>query len=330
MELPSSDKTNLVQKGLAIIILGAVLYGAVLLLNQVLPPITQLFRNIWMLLLYGVPLLLVGLYIVSNPLLIWGFFKTLSYKLTSFLVKMDPLSVMDRYVEYLKKKLQNLGETITILAGKKVKLDRKIQELNARIKENVSKGKAARKINTDSSMQQAALYGVKIGTDTNTLTMLIPIQERADKSLKFLNALSENWKFGIEKLEYQIEGKRAEYEIIKETTKGLKSADALINSDNEAAKLYGMSVKSLEESASQQIGYIEEFEKRSKGIMDNIEIEKQSIKDEGLAVLEQYMNDENLKLNFSTQGIQDISYETIPSQSTLKTTPKFKFLGNKN
>lgn len=328
MELPSSDKTNLVQKGIAFIILGAVLYGAVLLLNQVLPPITQLFRNIWMLLLYGVPLLLVGLYIISNPLVIWGFFKTLSYKLTSFLVKMDPLSVMDRYVEYLKKKLANLGETINVLSGKKIKLDRKIEELNARIEENIKKGRAAKKLNTESSIQQAALYGTKIQTDTGTLNMLQPMHERADKSLKFLNALSENWKFGIEKLEYQIEGKRAEYEIIKETTKGLKSAEDFINSDNEAAKLYGMSVKALEESVTQQIGYIDEFEKRSKGIMDNIEIEKQSIKDEGLAVIEQYMNDDNLKLNFSTQGIQDIAYEPVAPKAT--SIPKFKFLGNKN
>jgi hypothetical protein len=157
--------------------------------------------------------------------------------------------------------------------------------------------------------------------------MLEPMQQRADKSLKFLNSLAENWKFGIEKLEYQIAGKRAEYEIIKETTKGLKSAEDFINSDNEAAKLYGMSVKALEESVTQQIGYIDEFEKKSKGIMDNIAIEKQSIKDEGLAVLEEYMNNDNLKLDFSSQAIQDISYETIPNKTT---TPKFKFLGNKN
>lgn len=327
--LPSSikDKTNAGQKVLALAILAAVGYGAVILLNKVIPPITQLIQNIWLLLAWGVPLALIVLYVISNPLLVWGFFKTISWKLTSWLVKMDPLSVMDRYVEYLKKKHRGLNESITVLVGKRNKLDRKIFDLNNRMKENAKFGTAA--INTNNTTA-ASMYGTKVATDKNTLQMLAPMSARMERSLKFMTQLSDNWKYGIEQLEFQISAKREEYEIIKETTRGLKSAEDFINSDNEAAKLYGMSLKALEESVTQQIGYIDEFERKSKDIMAGMDIEKQARTDEGLQALEEYMKGDVSNLQFNPNvATQDISYELAPNGNGATKVTKFNIL-NKN
>lgn len=288
------DKTNKSQKLFAYALLGGAIFGAIKLFNAYFAPVMILFmKNLWTMLLIGTPLVLVAIYVIANPAFIWGFFKTLSWKLTSWLIKMDPLSVMDRYVDYLKKKLVNLTGTVQTLVGKKVKLDRNIDSLKDKIGDNLHLGQAAIK---QSKTAEASAFGVKVATDKATLKMLVPLQTRLDKNLEFLKGLSENWEFGIEKLQYQIQGKRAEYEIIKETTRGLKSAEDFINSDNESARLYGQGLKALEESVTQKIGYIEEFERRSKGMMNSISIEKQAIQDEGLQELEQYMNDGKLEL----------------------------------
>lgn len=297
--LPSSlnDKTNGMQKVLAFGLLAAVGWGVVKLLNAVLPSINEMIKNIWTLLMYGVPLAILVLYVISNPLIIWGFFKTLSWKFTSWLIKMDPLSVMDRYVEYLGKKLRNLKGTVTVLQGKKVKLERQINALEDKCEEHIRLGKAAYKTQGKDS-PAVSLYGTKLETDRSSLENIKPLYQRIDRNLTFLQKLEENWEYGIQKLTYQIEGKRSEYEIIKETTKGLKNAEDMINSDNAAARAYGMSVKALEESVTQQIGYIDEFERRSKDIMRGIDIEKQANHDEGLAELEKYLLDDNLKFSF--------------------------------
>ena len=317
ININSGDKTNLPQKVFAFGILGALGYGAVLLLNSVIPPITQLMKNIWELALYGIPLALIVLYVVSNPLMVWGFFKTLSWKLTSWMIKLDPLSVMDRYVDYLRKKLIGLNQTVTVLTGKKSKLDRNIADLKSKIEYNAKMGASAI---SQGLQNEASAYGVKVQTDRNTISLLLPLQTRLDKSLEFLSALSDNWKFGIEKLEYQIQGKRTEYEIIKETTKGLKNAEDFINSDNEAARIYGQSLKALEESVTQKIGYIEEFERRSKGLMSSINIEKKAIQDEGLKELEKYMKDGNLVLpDFSKLADGDLAYEMVKPKSSSNT-----------
>lgn len=321
--LPNIQKLTGVQKIFAFVLLGAAALGAIKLFNMFVAPHLLLFtKNIWLLLVTGGPLVLIALYVISNPFVIWGFFRTLSWKLTSWLIKQDPLSVMDRYVEYLEKKLKNLGLTINVLAGKKIKLDRNVNELQGKLESNLRLGNAAK---IQNKTNEASTYGVKVSTDKSTLKTLMPLQARATKSLDFLKALSENWQFSIEKLKYQIEGKRTEYEIIKETTKGLKSAEDMINSDNEAARIYGMGLKELEEQVTQKMGYMEEFERKSKGAMSNISIEKQAMMDEGLAELEKYMDDGSLMLpDFSKLNGTNVEYEIVPGASK-QLVDTFKF-----
>lgn len=313
-QLPASlkDKTNPVQKLLALGLLGLAVYWAAKGVNAIAPTLIEACENV----LIAVPLLAITgfvlFFIFTQPMFIFGLFKTLVWKLTKFFIKMDPLSVMDRYVEYLVRKLTSLRGTITVLTGKKSKLERSISELNDKILKNQTEGKAAIKLGNTNA---ASSYGIKVQTDESTLKLLNPLLTRLLKNLGFLEALAENWEFGIEKLKYQIEGKRQEFEIIKETHKGLKSAEDFISSDSESAKLYGESIKQLEEQVTQKIGFIEDFEKRSKGIMDNISIEKQSIKDEGLLALEQSMN-QNLML-------PDFSQVQVVSSQPLTNNNKF-------
>lgn len=292
--LPSNiDKTNLGQKIFAGMLLAGAICLIVLAVNAIAPTLILFMKNIYWLVGLGTPLAIAALYIVFNPLVVWGFFKTLSWDFTKFLIKMDPLSVMDRYVEYLSKKLKGLGVAVELLTGKRDKLKRKIDDLNASIMQNSKYGKAALEQNKKA---EAGTYGVKIQTDKSTLGLLTPLLERANKNLDLMQQLAENWSTGIEQLKYQIAGKRSEYEIIKETFKGLKTAEDFVNSDNDAAKLYGQSVIELENQVTQKMGYIEEFERKSKGLMSSISIEKQANMDAGLSEIQSYMENGNLML----------------------------------
>ena len=324
-QLPSNiQRLTGVQKVFAYILMGVAAFGLMKLANRWIFPEVEWFMKHLMITaaLSAIPIALTT-YCVSNPRIVWGFFRTLSWKLTAWLIKQDPLSTMDRYVEYLEIKLRELNKAIQVLTGKKIKLDREISSLQGKITENLKLGSAAMKTKGKES-PEASMYGVYVSTDTNTLHMFQPQKARVDNALNFMNSLGENWKFSIEKLKYQIEGKRREYEIIKDTAKGLRSTEAFINSDNNEARAYGLGVRALEEEVTQSAGYIDQFMSRSKDIMSSITIEKQAMKDEGLAELEKYMENGKLIMpDFSKiSGITDVEYETVPA-----TAGKFNLLG---
>lgn len=310
-----SDKTTTGQKLFAGAIIAGLVYVGALVINWAAPTIILACQNLaWLIFyacLFGIP----TAYAVFNPLVVWGFFKTLSWNLTKFLIKMDPLSVMDRYVEYLQKKLKKLGESINVLLGKKEKGEREYASLQASYDENMQNALAAQKQGKESI---AATYGLKAQTDKGRLTRLKPLVDRTTTSLAIMQQLQEASATTIERLTYQIESKRSEFELNKEIFKGLKSAEDFISSDNDAAKLYGQSVKELEEQTTQYIGYIDGFEQRSKALVDNIAVEKQASIDQGLQELQQYTVSGQGMLNNFSQSI------TLPGARELQTVPAGK------
>ncbi len=312
-----SDKTTTWQKAVAFGLMGGAAYLLALAINSIAPTLIEAMKNIWMMLFIGTPLVLLTLYVVTNPLVIWGLFKTLSWNLTKFLIKMDPLSVMDRYLDYLRSRLKTLSSSIDTVSGEDIKLDREINQVKERIQENLSLGQAAI---TQGQSTAASTYGIKVKTDQSILETLTPLKKRSQTSLVLMRALSENWSTQIEQLSYQIAGKRKEFEIIKNTFKGLKTAEDFIGSDSEQAKLYGQSIIELENQVTQKLGYMEEFERKAKPIMSNMSIKKQADMDAGLAELEKFMQGDKLLLpDFSnTESLEK------PKQSVYLTT-KYKF-----
>ena len=268
-------------------------FGAIKLFNAIAPDIIWFLENVWAIVAFGTPLALIGGYILLNPKFVWGIFKTLSAKLTAFIIKMDPLSVMDRYVENLTEKLASLNNTIVILNGKKEKLDRQIASLNNEVQKYADLGKSALKQGNE---MQARLYGQNMVSLQGSIKLLTPLSHRVDKNLLLLTSLAENWDMSIRSLKMEIKNKRAEYEIISQTFSGLKSAEDFLGSDSEEARIYGQSLVALEESVTQKYGYISEFERKSKPIMEQMAIEKGAVGEEGLRQLEAMIKGSDLYL----------------------------------
>lgn len=324
VQLPSSlnDKTNKGQKIFAFLLMAAGGFMAVKLINYVAPDIIQLFKNIWWLIGLGLPLFFIISYVVMNPQFVWGLFKTLSWKLTKWFIKMDPLSVMDRYADHLDKKLKSLETTKVNLEGKKIKLGRLIDDLKIKMQEALKKGQAAQKLG---NMSVASLEGTKYQTDYNTVNRYSPMYATMEKHLKFLEELAENWRFSNEKLRYTIDAKRTEYETQKEMATAAGLAKEFLRGDTEAAKLYNESIKEFEIQVSSYIAKIEDFDTSTKTIRSSLNIEQQMIKDEGMNAIDKFNKGDLLLPDFS----QAIVTSSILGQQPV-TAGKFDLLKKKS
>lgn len=271
--------------------------------------VAETMKNTLKTLLYGIPAAFIVGALVLYPTFWWMQYKILCKKITGFFINLDPLSFMDRYVDILSEKLTNLNSVKVQLEGKKTKTKRRLDELAKNKVDALKLGAAALKQNNQS---QASLNGQRAAGAQQSTDLLTPGYNRLCKSLEFMNALSENWAVSIIGLREEIDRKRQEYEIVKANASGLKEAEAFLNGDTEEGKIYQQSLKALEENVTQRIAYIEDFEKRAKGTMEGIQVDNQMHKDEGLAMLEQYMKDGKLLLPDSY------------ADSALNQLPKFK------
>jgi len=268
-------------------------------------------------LVVGLPIL----YVIQHPDLVSMWWKGVCRKITSAFIKLDPLSFMDAFVEKLVEKLSNLRRVKTILEGKKVKLERKIHLLMEQVDQNMKRASAAQQ---QGKKDVATMLARKAQGDTESIKLYKPMYDRMVKYLTLFEKLDENWSLSIEGTKYEVERKREEFEIIKEMHKGLSAAEIFTNTDNEQVQIFQMSVKALEESVTQKIAYIDDFEKRSKSMMDGIDIDKQMMDDEGLRMLEEYQQNGN-QIFFDTKRTED-GRVTILTPTISKNTSFDKFL----
>lgn len=296
--LPTSSSGEGIQKAISVGLIGATVWGGIKLFNAFAPDLIWFLENVWRIVIFGTPLLFAALYIISNPFMIWSMYKGLSAKLTSFIIKMDPLSVMDRYVEFLQEKLENLNKTIVVLTGKQIKINRALDDLQKQVEHNKRLGLTALQ---QGKNEDASLYGVKMQSLQESIQVLHPIALQIDNSVSFLTSLSANWGRSIEQLAFQIDVKKKQFETVKETMGGLKNAEEFINGGTEAGKVYGESLKALEESVTQKMGYIQEFDRKSAPILKKIELEKSAANLEGLQQLQAILKNDQLKLQIPVE-----------------------------
>lgn len=267
------------------------------------------------LLAVGLPIL----WVIQHPDFVSMWWKAVSRKILEGFVKLDPLSFMDAFVDKLTEKLKNLRIVKTILEGKKLKLERKIQQLMKAVDGNMKRAQAAQ---AQGKKDMAVMLSRKAAGDAESVKLYKPMYDRMVKYLTFFEKLDENWSLSIEGTKYEVERKREEYEVIKEMHKGLSAAEIFTNTDNEQVQIFQMSVKALEESVTQKIAYIDDFEKRSKSMMEGIDIDKQMMNDEGLRMLEQYEANGGA-IFFDTQKTVDGKVTIVATTPIQKNTSAF-------
>lgn len=318
----SAQKPHPLEKFLRLLILGGLIYGGIKLFNYFAPELITAFQNFWVLVLAGVPAVALILYVVSNPGFIWSSYKNLCRKITSFFIKLDFLSYMDSYVEILKDKRKNLKKSKEFITGKKVKLSNEISKIVKRIEDNLKLAKAAKQLNDN---MKAGHYASMASGDKQTLEIYQPMETKIKANILFLDKLDENWGYSIEKLEHEVERLRTQYETMSEMAKALGQAEEFAAGDTEHARIYKMSVSALEESLSQKIATIEEFEKNSKNVMGGIDLEKQVMNNEGMDLLDQYMQNDSLFLPADFGTTKDIEAQIISSKPLSQSSKNNEF-----
>jgi hypothetical protein len=244
-------------------------------------------------------------------------------KINSAFIKMDPLSFMDRYADILSDKLKNLKRTLVTLMGEKENLERIIQDEKVAGEKNMKLAKAAKEQGHD---REAASYANDARGNKENVDLYTPNLIRTQKSVEFLKAISENWEYTIKDIRAFNERKRTQYRILKQNAKALKQSEEFLRGDTPERRKYDESIRVAEEQMAQWVAVATDFEERAQPILTGAAIEDQMNQNEGMALLEQYMNTGKLFAPDMSK-IEDLDYQMVESKQV--TTPKFNLL-NKN
>lgn len=273
------------------LVAGGLLIVTLVILYYITPPLVELFKNIWLLAFYLVPLLIA----VLNYQTIWMVYKQLVWKATQKLISSDKLAYMYQYHTYLLEKIVKLEENTKNITQARVKLERKLAETLSLVNENKEKATF-----TSGELALNSLYN-KINVDTKIAQSLAPKLESITVQETYLVDLIGHWTSDAEQLKYTLDAKADEYEILKTTSEATGNASAFLKGNTVEYKMFEESLKQIENDISLYTANVETFEKRVAPILEGKVADKTFSEEQGKKLVEEFMQNTK-EISFNGQS----------------------------
>ena len=217
--------------------------------------------------------------------LIWYMYKSFMRWITGLFVQIDPIKILENYVEYLKKNMRKMNLHITQLKGQ-ISQQKTIILKNRREMEHSIK-----------LAEQAKKQGKNelITINTRQYGRLKETNERYQKLLdkmlvlyKVLNKIHVNSGYLIQDTDNDVRMRKQELKAIKTSHSAMKRAMSIIQGDPDKRLIFDMATETVVEDIHQKIGEMERFIEVSGSFIDSIDLQNGIYEQEGLEILEKF------------------------------------------
>ncbi len=226
------------------------------------------------------------LYLIFNKKtrnLIWYMYKGVMRWVTKLFVQIDPIKILENYVEYLKKNMRQMNLHISKLKGQ-------ISQLKTTMLKNNREMEHSLKL-----AEQAKKQGKKelITLNTRQYGRLKESNERYEKLLtkmhilyKVLSKIHVNSGYLIQDTENDVRMRKQELKAIKTSHSAMKRAMNIIQGDPDKKQIFDMATEIVVEEIHTKIGEMERFIELSGNFIDSIDLQNGIYEQEGLEILE--------------------------------------------
>lgn len=255
---------------LAMIVTGGLVAGGCVLLYKILPWLIVLAQNTltFALLLGAIALIL---FLVTNKqvrhLVSTLFFMTMRW-LTGLVIEINPIAIVERQIDNMVKKLQNLHEVVGQLRGYNIKAEREISNYKTNIEKNAKEAIVLKENGNEAASIVKANQAKRLN---DSLAKQIKNLQASEMWLEKLVKLETMAGYAVEDAVNEVEERKKEYERVKKQHKAFKSAMSLLNNDPDEYAMFNMSMDYMENDITSKLGEMEHFLDGAGGLLSNFD-----------------------------------------------------------
>jgi hypothetical protein len=254
---------------------------------NVLPSINEILENT---LYFGGLLMALAalLYVIIDPRmrnLIGYAYSSIMRFITGIFVQIDPIGIMEGYIDELKKNLGKMNTQIGNLRGQMQKLGSIIKDNQRQISQNMQIADAAKKNDKQAIM---VLKSRAAGRLQDSNVRLEDLYKKMEIMHRVLVKMYENSEIMAIDLEDQVKVKKIERSAIQATHSAMNSAMSILSGDPDKKKMFDMALEAVNDDVSQKIGEMQRFMDLSSNFMSSIDLQNGVFEEEGMKMLEQW------------------------------------------
>ncbi len=266
-------------------IIGALGYG----LMQIMPSLIQLAENVWYLAAMAGGLFVVGYMLLDSRVrtLMWYFYKSMVRKATGFFIQLDPIAIIEGFLDDLRDKMGTMENQIGSLSGQIRKIKIKIEKKNEKVEYFMKMANAARnkgdKAQTNLNIRKAERER-KASEKFNVLAI------KTEKLYTILSKMKRYSGIMVEDVAHEVEMKKEEREVIRTSHSVMKSAVNIINGNSDRKVIFDQAMEFIADDIGMRIGEMERFMDVSADFMNNMDLENAMYEEQGTKALDEWAN----------------------------------------
>jgi phage shock protein A len=226
------------------------------------------------------------LYVILDPkfrTLVWYMYKSFMRWITGIFVQIDPIKILESYIEYLYNNLREMNTHIAKLKGQVSKLQGVIQTNQAEMEQNLKMAEQAKKSN---NMELVAINTRQFGRLQESNTRYKQLLGKMEVLYKVLSKIHKNSGYLIKDTENEVRMRKQEYQAIKAGHSAMKSAMSIIQGDPDKKMIFDMATEAVVDDVHNKIGEMERFIEISGSFIDSIDLQNGVYEQSGLDILE--------------------------------------------
>jgi len=272
------------------IFLAGIIVGGGYLLYKFMPFIVSLLQNTLKATIFFV-LLAALLYVLFDRkfrTLVWYMYKSIMRAITSWFVQIDPIGILETYIEDLYKNLREMDGHIAKLKGQIAKLQRTIDENSREMEESLKMAEQAKKAgNKDILIINTRQYGRLEESNKRYKELL----GKMEILYRILSKMYKNSGYLIKDIENEVRMRKQERAAIRAGYSAMKRAMSIINGDPDKKMMFDMAMEAIVDDVSNKVGEMERFMEVSSTFIDSIDLQNGVYEQKGLELLEKMENE---------------------------------------
>ncbi len=212
--------------------------------------------------------------------------------ITGIFIKIDPIAILNGYIEDLRNNLTSMRKQIAKLRGQMHKLKEIILNNKKEISSNLTLANEAKQ---NDEKNQMILQSRKAGRLKESNMKLEELLKKMEILYRVLNKMYDNSYILVEDIEDQVKVKEQERIAISASHSAMKSAMSVIKGDKDKKAMFDQALEAIADDVANKVGEMEQFMSMSENFMQSIDLQNGVFEEEGLKMLEKW-EDEGVSL----------------------------------
>lgn len=232
-------------------------------------------------------------YVIIDPKfrnLLWYMYKSVMRSITGLFVQIDPIGIIESYVDDLRNNLTKMAKQISELKGQMTKLKNEIDSNEKMMKQNLLLAGKAKEKGADSIM---VLKARKAGRLQDSNLKLQDLYKKMEVLYKVLCKMYDNSGILLEDIQDEVSVRKREREAIRASHSAMQSAMNIISGNKDRRMMFDQAMEAIADDIGKKVGEMERFMEISDGFMKSIDLQNGVFEEEGLTMLEKWEQESN-------------------------------------